>query len=101
MRDFIDVGSSPPGETCAQVGSDGYHDLARKECRAYIAQLRRVFGSEPEGAGLTVKSNPHDFGTYLSVICYYDERFAQRPRGDTAPRSTRPARRLRGTDHAE
>lgn len=74
MRDFIDVGSSPSDETCAQVGSDDYHPLARKECRAYIAQLRRVLGNEPEGARLSIKGNPHDFGTYLSVICYYDER---------------------------
>jgi hypothetical protein len=73
MKDFIDVGSSPHGEDCAQVGSDDYHDRARRECRAYIAQLRRVFGDEPEGARLSVKSNPHDFGTYLSVICYYDD----------------------------
>jgi hypothetical protein len=75
MNDFIDVGSSPPGEDCAQVGSDGYHARARRECRAYIAQLRRVFGDEPDGAHLSIKSNPHDFGSYLSVICYFDERF--------------------------
>jgi hypothetical protein len=74
MHDFIDVGSSPPGESCTQIGSDGYHARARRECRAYIAQLRRVFGDEPHGAHLSVKCNPHDFGSYLSVICYYDER---------------------------
>jgi hypothetical protein len=75
MEDFVDVGCSPTGETCAQVGSDGYHALARKECRAYIAQLRRVFGNEPDGAQLSIKRNPHDFGSYLSVICSYDDQY--------------------------
>lgn len=72
MHEYIDVGSSPTEESCAQVGSKGYYERARQECRAYINQLRRAFGSEPEGARLAVKSNPHDFGTYLSVVCYYD-----------------------------
>ena len=72
MNEFIDVGSAPMCESCAQVGSEDYYDQARRECRAYINQLRRTFGEEPDGAHLSVKSNPHDFGTYLSVICSYD-----------------------------
>jgi hypothetical protein len=44
----------------------------RLECRAFIEQLRRQFGQEPEGAQLSVKSNPHDFGPYYEVVCYYD-----------------------------
>ena len=73
MNDFIDVGCAPACEDCAQVGSADYHQRARRECRAYINQLRRIFGPEPEGAHLSVRSNPHDFGTYLSVTCSYDE----------------------------
>jgi hypothetical protein len=73
MRDFIDVGSSPTGEDCAALGTDSYYEQARRECRAYINQLRRVFGNEPEGARLSIKSNAHDFGTYLSVSCSYDD----------------------------
>lgn len=76
MRDCIDVGPAPPMENCAQVGSPGYWERARKECRAYIALLRRALGPEPEGASLTVRSNPHDFGTYLSVCCHYDPAIA-------------------------
>jgi hypothetical protein len=72
MRDCIDLGPSPTEEECAQVGQDDYRDRARRECRAYLHQLRRLFGDEPEGAQLSVKSNPHDFGSYLSVVCYYD-----------------------------
>jgi len=72
MTEWLDIGASPPGESCAQVGSDDYYPRARRECRAYIAQLRRVLGPEPTGAYLTIKSNPHDFGTYLSVVCKFD-----------------------------
>src|SRR5437762_609977 len=51
---------------------EGYWDRARKECKAYIALLRRSLGQEPPGAFLTVKVNAHDSGSYLSVICYFD-----------------------------
>ena len=70
--DWIDIGSSPPAEDCAQLGSHGYYPRARQECRAYIALLRRTLGDEPPGTHLAIRSNPHDFGNYLSVICYYD-----------------------------
>jgi hypothetical protein len=53
-------------------GRDDYYDRARKECLAYIGLLRRTVGEEPGGASLRVKSNPHDFGSYLSVVCYFD-----------------------------
>jgi hypothetical protein len=72
MRDWIDIGSSPPAESCAQVGTKDYVERARLECGLYIELLRRILGPEPEGAQLSVKSNPHDFGTYLSVVCYFD-----------------------------
>lgn len=72
MRDWIDLGATPPGESCAQLGTPDYHDRARRECRAYIARLRRAMGPEPPGARLALKANPHDFGTYLSVVCHYE-----------------------------
>jgi hypothetical protein len=75
MKDFVDLGgTTPPMEECAQVGSReyDYYDRARKECRAYINQLRRVVGAEPEGARFSIKSHPHDFGNYLTVVVYFD-----------------------------
>ena len=72
-RDYIDIGSAPPEEDCAQLGSRDYVKRARPECIRFIDLIRKVVGPEPEGASLQVKSNPHDFGTYLSVICYYDD----------------------------
>ena len=71
-RDYIDIGSSPAYEECAQVGSPDYAQRAREECNQFIDLIRRVMGPEPEGARLAVKSNPHDFGTYYEVVCYFD-----------------------------
>ena len=92
MRAQLDLGASPPYESCAQVGSNDYVEQARRECRAYINQLRRAFGPEPLGAQLSVRSNPHDFGTYYSVVCYFDEEhpesidYAYRCEGSESPR---------------
>ena len=75
MQEHVDLGgTTPPMESCAQVGSRGYdyYDRARREARAYVGLLRRMFGNEPDGARLRVKSHPHDFGTYLTVVCYFD-----------------------------
>jgi hypothetical protein len=44
---------------------------ARKECQRFINQIRNHYGSEPVGARLYIKSNPHDFGSYLSVECEF------------------------------
>jgi len=72
MNDWLDIGSSPPDETCAQIGSPDYHDRARVECRVYINLLRRIYGPEPDGARLCIRRNAHDFGTNLSVACCYE-----------------------------
>lgn len=71
-RDYIDIGPTPAEEECAQVGQPDYMHRARSECNRFIELLRRTLGPEPQGARLAVKSNPHDFGTYLEVVCYFD-----------------------------
>jgi hypothetical protein len=73
IRDYLTIGSAPAEEECAKVGESDYGNRARKECRAYIRQLRREFGNEPEGASLVTRFFPHDFGTYLEVVCYYED----------------------------
>lgn len=74
MRDYVDIGSVPAAEDCEQLGPNYDPTKARRECRAFINQLRRQFGEEPGSARLAIKSNPHDFGTYMEVVCYYDDR---------------------------
>ena len=71
IKDSLYIGESPWDETCVAVGSDMYRPNADKECRRFIQQIRRHYGSEPEGARLYIKSNPHDFGSYLSVECEF------------------------------
>ena len=71
IKDSLYIGESPWDESCAQVGSDMYPVNARKECARFIDQIRNHYGSEPEGARLYIKSNPHDFGSYLSVECTF------------------------------
>lgn len=71
MEDLT-IGPTPSGESCAQVGTPDYAKQARKECTAFINQLRRLFGEEPDGARLRIKSNPHDYGSYYEVTVQYD-----------------------------
>ena len=74
-QEYVDLGATtPPEESCAQIGSREYDylDRARREARAYIGQLRRMFGEEPDGARLSIKSHLHDFGNYLTVVCFFN-----------------------------
>lgn len=70
---YLELGTTPYDEPCTQVGSPNYHTLAGEECTRYIALLRELFGPEPTGARLAIKTFPHDFGSYLEVVCHYDE----------------------------
>jgi len=71
-RDYFCIGSTPIDEPCAQVGQPDYLPKAIQECRRFITLLRKVFGPEPDGAQLAIKSFPHDFGTYHEVVCWFD-----------------------------
>ena len=74
MRDDISIGSAPCEESCVQVNREGdYHEAMRAECRRFLDLIRKKLGPEPEGARLAVKSNPHDFGTYYEVVCYFED----------------------------
>ncbi len=75
MREYLEIGSSPANEDCAQVGSPDYAERSRMECKRFIELIRAKLGVEPEGAVLSVKSFPHDLGSYREVICYYDDQY--------------------------
>jgi hypothetical protein len=72
MREYLTLGPAPCDEDCAQVGQPDYHERARHECRRFILLIRQKLGPEPEGAWLSTKSFPHDFGTYYEVVCYFN-----------------------------
>lgn len=73
MRDYLNIGPAPAEEDCAQVGHDDYIPRARRECTAFIDQIRRTVGQPPEGAFLQSKRFPHDLGSYLEVVVVYDD----------------------------
>ncbi len=77
MKDYINIGSSPTGEICAQLGSPGYEAIANTELRIFANQLRRQFGKPPEGAKIIVKGFEHDFGRYYEVCIAYDDAMPQ------------------------
>ncbi|MDB9427178.1 hypothetical protein PN437_20150 [Microcystis aeruginosa CS-564/01] len=73
MRDYIEIGPTPINEDCVQIGVSNYSRKATKEASIFVDQLRRQFGPEPIGTSLSIKWFSHDFGAYVSVVCYYDQ----------------------------
>ena len=74
MRDYISIGSAPCNEDCVQVNPEGdYHQDMRAECLRFLELVSKKLGPEPQGASLAIKGNPHDFGTYYDVVCYFDD----------------------------
>lgn len=73
MKEYLDIGSTPHEEDCAQVGSEDYAKRAKRECSLFIEQIRKHY-PEPDCGYLIIKGHPHDFGTYYEVrACYDDE----------------------------
>jgi hypothetical protein len=51
-----------------------YMPRMRAECRAFVGQLERTFPQALEaGCSFRVKSNPHEFGSYLEVQVRFDD----------------------------
>lgn len=72
MQDVFWLGSAPAEEDCVQVGAPDYARNAKAECKKYIEAIREVCGHEPEGARLTIKGQPHDYGQYFEVAVVFD-----------------------------
>lgn len=74
MKDYLNIGSTPADEPCAQVGSKDYRKMSIIECRAFAHQCHREMVKK-FGEGYTVliriKSFPHDFGSYMEVVVEY------------------------------
>lgn len=64
MVEKVELGSTPTGENCCQVGVDEHKQFEMKECWAFRHQLERLFPEEIFG----FKTNYHDFGTYKEVV---------------------------------
>lgn len=73
MKDYLDIESVPVEEPCAQLGENIYYERSMAECRAYINQLKRKFGTPPGNAYIKIASNPYDQGTYYSLQLIFDD----------------------------
>jgi hypothetical protein len=71
--DYVVIGSAPACEDCAQINSDNYETQSRAELKALKAQMLRILGEPPMGAGLKIKSFSHDFGLYHELCAVYDD----------------------------
>lgn len=68
MREIYELDTVPYDEgDCASVSDTDYMFWAKIECSAYIDQIRRTIGNEPDGSSLYCKWCRHDFGTYAQV----------------------------------
>lgn len=75
-RHSLDIGTTPYGEDCAQVGQDSYMRRSRIEIEALVDMLERTMPEHVmrSGIGFKITSNPHDFGSYRGLEVYwYDE----------------------------
>lgn len=73
MKDYLSLGAVPCNEDCVQVNRDAdYYPAMRAQAKVYKEQLERMFPEQPDGAYLTVKTFPHDFGSYCEVCVVFD-----------------------------
>lgn len=73
MRDYMEYSTVPVEEDCAQVGTLNYAYDVRHEYSALVNQLEREFGKPPEGVEYSLRSCPHEFGTYYQLKVSYDD----------------------------
>lgn len=72
-NDFLPLGSCPNEENGVQIGDPQYALKGAKECKAYLNQLIRIFGTPPKGSSLIIKSFEHEYGFYKEVCLLFDE----------------------------
>jgi len=102
MKDYINIGSTPVEEDCAQVGQPDYPEQSRKECQVFKKQLLRKFGEPPMSTRLAIKEFPHDFGTYREVVVVYDDQdregleYALKLEGETPEKWDEEAKKVLG-----
>lgn len=73
MKQHINIGPVPCEEDCEQLGPTYRPDVARAECRRFLALIQKRLGPGPEGARLRIKGFDHDFGRYYEVVCEFDD----------------------------
>ncbi len=74
MREYLNLGPTPSGEDCQQLGPSFDNRKSIVEMNAFIEQLKRTFPNWQEsGIVFGKKSFPHDFGSYSEVCVFFDD----------------------------
>lgn len=73
MRNYLEFGTTPTHEPCAQVGSGNYTEKAIIEYKALLGQIKRQYAIIPEGVRFKRASCGHDFGTYYEMRVYWSD----------------------------
>jgi hypothetical protein len=70
--EYIELGPVPCMETCAQVGTDDFEAVAKRECLVFQRMLARLF-PPPDGYNVryVTRRYPHDLGAYFEVCVGY------------------------------
>lgn len=71
--DFDLLSTTPPDEPCAQTDDANYHATATAEGIRYMKLLRESLGAEPVGSKMSLRRNPHDYGSYITVVYFFDD----------------------------
>lgn len=67
------VGYGPADEKRPSLVASGEHAWSFLECRAYLAQLHRLFGPPPSGAKLSIRTHDESRGGWwYCVVCRFD-----------------------------
>lgn len=73
MKDYLSIGTVPTEEDCTQNEPTGdYQVKQRREARLFAEQVSRYY-PEPDAGYMTVKSFPHDFGSYYEACAVFDD----------------------------
>ena len=74
MSDYLEISCTPTSENCVQVSKNSdYMPAMRAEANRYVEMLKLRFPN-CDAVDLVIKSNPHDFGSYLDIrIVWYTE----------------------------
>ena len=76
MRTYMDLKATPNAENYAQTGSMLYDTCSQQriEIEAFKDLVARTMRKPPQGfISWSTYSNPHDFDTYLTLRCHYND----------------------------
>ena len=75
MHNEITLGATPSNEPCVSVTANGdYFQAMQAECGIFKRQLIRQFVCPDHVlAYFKLKTNPHDFGSYMEVILVFED----------------------------